>query len=540
MIPGYDPIATAGTCTYDEKAGEQIIRFFGMHIRHAKGALAGECIQLEPWQQAIWANAFGWKRPDGTRRYREIFIFVPRKNGKTTQLGGLINYMLFCDGEKGAEIYSAACDADQAALVYEQAKSMCLSDPELSSRGKIHKSYKSITFEKVGNFYRPLSADADTKHGFNSHCVVIDELHAMPEPKGRELVDVLVTSTGSRRQPMIVYITTSDYERKSICNEKYQYACKVRDGIIHDQAFLPVIYEASRKDDWKSIEVWRKANPNFGISISEEYFERECKKAQEISSYENVFKRLHLNIRTEQNIRWIPIEKWNACGWEIDKESLKGKPCMAGLDLSTTTDISALVLLFRIVFERLGENGIEKEQKYIALPFFWAPRERARERQNRDHVPYLQWSEEGLIELTPGDVVDYDIIRARINELNKIYNIREIAIDRWNATQITTQLTGDGFKVVPFGQGYASMSAPMKELEKIVVGQSLIHGGHPVLLWMASNVGAELDAAGNIKPSKEKSTEKIDGIVALIMALGREMVSPALESVYKKRGILFL
>jgi phage terminase large subunit-like protein len=336
-----------------------------------------------------------------------------------------------------------------------------------------------------------------------------------------------MTSTGARRQPLIIHITTADFDRPSICNEKYDYACKVRDGIIHDPAFLPVIYEADRDDDWTNPEVWAKANPNLGISVSLQYLERECRRAQETPSYENTFKRLHLNMKTQQDVRWLGMEAWDACGEEAIEESvLEGQECFAGLDLSTTTDISAFVLAFQ------DEEGV-----LTVLPRFWIPEDSALKRERRDRVPYVDWARQGLIETTPGNVIDYDRIRTHINDIKDRFKITEIAIDRWNATQLATQLQGDGFEVVAFGQGFKDMTAPTKELEKLVMSGKLRHAGHPVLRWMASNVAVETDAAGNLKPSKKKSTERIDGIVALVMALGRLMVTPIETSVYNTRGL---
>lgn len=522
-IPGYDPFASAGECEFDARAAQDAIDFFRLCLTHVKGEKARQPFLLEPWEQAIVANLFGWKRPGGSRRYREAFIFVARKNGKTTFAAGLVHLVAFTDGEPGAELYSAGADRDQARLVFAQAKGMIENDPDLRARATVY--HNAITYPDGGS-YKAISAEAFTKFGFNTHFAVIDELHAQPN---RELVDVLITSTGARRQPLIVHITTSDYDREgSICNEKYEYACRVRDGIIDDPSFLPVIYEATEADDWTKISTWRKANPNLGVSLSVEYLRRECLRAQETPTYENTFKRLHLNIKTRTDVKWLAMDKWDSCGGDLDPGELAGQACYAGLDLASTTDIAALVLLFPGV-----GNAV--------LPFFWVPAESARIRERRDRVPYETWARQGLIEMTEGNVIDYDVIRRRINELGELYNIREIAVDRWNAQQIITQLDGDGFEVVPFGQGYASLSGPSKELEKLVLSCDLRHGGHPVLRWMASNVMAETDAAGNIKPSKKKSREKIDGIVGLVMALGLAIVAePPQRSVYEDRGVIVI
>jgi phage terminase large subunit-like protein len=387
---------------------------------------------------------------------------------------------------------------------------------------------KSIVREADRSFLRCVSADADNKHGGNTHLAIIDELHVQPD---RDLVDVFQTSMASanRAQPLLILITTADFERASICNEKHDYASKVRDGVIDDPSFLPVIYEAARDEPWDDEATWRRANPNLGVSVSLEYLQRECKKAKEVPAYENTFRRLHLNQKTETDVRAIPMDRWDECGRiPVSARELEGAACYGGLDLSTTTDLSAFVLLFP------GEEG------YQVLPYFWAPREGARTRERRDRVPYEQWIKAGLITATEGDVIDYDVIRRDVNDLAQRFRITEVAADRWNATQILTQLAGDGLEVVSFGQGYQSMTAPTKELLALVTSRRLAHGGHPVLRWMASNMATESDAAGNLKPSKKKSTERIDGMVALIMALGRALFRDEDGSVYDDQGITFL
>jgi phage terminase large subunit-like protein len=526
LIPGYDPFKTAGACTFDAAAAQRAVGFFRDCLSFTAGQWKAAPFRLQPWQQAIVANIFGWKRPDGTRRYREAFVYVPRKNGKSELAGGLGCLLTFADGEPAAHVYCAAADREQARLVFNAARTMVLAEPELAGRAKLYTN--AILVESTGNVLKVVSAEAYTKHGFNAHGVIIDELHAQPN---RELVDVLTTSTGARRQPLIVHITTADFDRESICNEKHQYACKVRDGLVEDPAFLPVIYAAERDDDWTDPTVWAKANPNLGVSVSREYLERECRRAKETPSYENTFKRLHLNMPTQQDVRWLALEAWDSCGSEpVEEAMLHGRHCFAGLDLSTTTDVTALVLVLPD-----DDGGV------TLVPRFWIPADSARKRELRDHVPYETWVRQGLIEMTPGNVVDYGVVRSRIQELGQRFPIREIAVDPWNATHLCTQLQGDGFEVVTFGQGFKDMTAPSKEFEKLVVSRKLRHGGHPVLRWMAANVAVESDAAGNLKPSKKKSTERIDGIVAAIMGLGRAMVgATAFESVYETRGLLWI
>lgn len=530
IIPGYDPYRGADDYEFIAEAGAKAIDFFQQKLSHVKGELAGKAFLLEDWEQAIIANLFGWKhKKTGFRRYQESLIFVPRKNGKTPLCAGIVLYCLSEDGEPGAEIYGAASEYKQASLVFTHAWGMVRQEPYLDDKCKVFKGQsKSIEVGLPGDpdygIYRVISSDSLTAHGFNTHVAVVDELHTQPNG---DLVDALATSTGARRQPLIVYITTSDFEREgSVCNEKVDYAMKVKDGIIDEPTFLPVLYYAELDDDWTDEKVWEKANPNIDVSIKREYLRKACKRAQESPTFENEFKRLHLNIRTQQDVCWIPMDKWNACNGDVDLEILRGRVCFSGLDLSTTTDIAAKVSVFDL------------EKHLYVVPLFWCPKENAKKRQDRDGVPYLTWANQGLITLTEGNVIDYDVIRSDINKFNETYNIKEIAIDRWNATQLTTQLAGDGFDVIPFGQGFASMSAPSKEFEKLILACGLSHNGHPVLKWMASNAAAELDAAGNIKPSKKKSKEKIDGIVALIMAIARWAATINKVSIYETRGTL--
>jgi len=377
-----------------------------------------------------------------------------------------------------------------------------------------------------GSLFKPLSHDAESKHGFSTHAAIFDELHTY---RNNELIDTITTSLASREQPLMIYVTTSDFEREnSPCNERHDYASAVRDGALDDPEFLPVIYEATKEDDWKDPEVWKKANPNFGISVGEKFLASECKKAQNTPSYQNTFKRLYLNIRTDQDIQWISMADWNKCNdASIDLRSLVGQPCYTGVDLAATTDLCAVVHLFPTM-------------DWTCLCRFFVPRLSAEKRKEKNRVKYLEWAEQGFLELTSGNVVDYEVIRESIRTDATLYDVQEIAIDRWNSTQMQTWLTDDGFDVVPYGQGFASMSAPTKELEKRAISGDLNHMDNPVLRWCVNNVSIEEDAAGNIKPSKGKSTEKIDGAVALIMAIGRAMCSNTQTSVYEERGLVVI
>lgn len=517
-IPGYDPMRDAGDCRLDIKTAAFAISFFEEILVHVKGDdFAGKHFLLGNWEKAIIGNLFGWKKPDGMRRYREAFIFVPRKNGKSTLIAGLVLFIFFCDDEAGAEIYSAAADRDQASLVFDIARSMVQAEPEMLKRCRIYR--KAISIDSMGICYKPVSSEVKTKHGYNAHAVVVDELHAQPN---RELVDALMTSTGSRRQPLVVHITTAGWDKLSICYEKYDYACKVRDGIFKDASFLPVVYEAKPTDDWTSEDIWKKANPNYGVSLKPDYIKRECERAIEQPTYENTFKRLHLNIWTSSETKWFRTESWLACGGDrITGGDLAGRICYGGLDLASTKDLAALVLVFP------REDGA-----YDVLAYCFSPQETAQKKEKEDKVPYLTWAKQGYIDLTPGTRIDYDFIQKKIIDISKKFVIIDIGYDRWNAEHLVKELSDEGFSMVEFQQGYKSLSPASKQLEIFVEQRRIRHGNNPVLNWAADNVMIEIDAAENIKPSKKKSTQRIDPIVALVMAIGRAMVAAVKESVY--------
>ena len=521
-----DERAAMNGCRFDIRAAEHVVKFFETFLRHSEGKWAGNPFILIDWQKTdLLMPLFGWLRADGTRRFRHAYVEIPKKNGKSAIGSGVSLYLLTADNEPGAEVYAAAADRDQASIVFDGAKRMVEASPELSSRLDIIDSRKTIAYLGMKSKFQALSADVPTKEGLKIHGLIFDELHAQ---KTRRLWDTLRYGGAAREQPLDISITTAGFDKNSICWEQRDYATKVLDGIIGDDSFFAYIRAAGPEDDWTARDTWYKANPSLGIILSEDEFAQACKEAQESPVKENSFKRYRLNIWTEQSVRWLSMDKWDLCAEPVDAGLLSGKECFGALDLASTTDIAALGLLFR--------NG----SRYSVLPYFWIPEENATRRERKDRVPYLTWAKQGFIELTPGNVIDYDLIRKRINELGDLFNIKEIAVDRWNAAQITTQLEGDGFTMVPFGQGFASMSSPTKELEAVVLGQRLAHGGNPVLRWMASNVAVKEDAAGNLKPDKEKSIEKIDGIVALIMALDRSSRHGEKKSGYEERGIRFV
>lgn len=522
----------ADGCYYDAAAADRVIKFFSRYLVHAKGEWAGQPMELSLWQEYHTRNMFGWKRSDGTRVFRTVYIEVPRKNGKSTWIAGLGLYLLSADREMGAEIYSAAADAQQAAIVFDTAKGMVVGNADMRARCKPMR--RVIVVHALGASYKVLTADVNTKHGFNSHGVLFDELHTQPN---RELWDVLTTSTGSRKQPMVIAITTAGFDRNSICWEMHEHARKVAQNIIEDGQTYPIIYGSGPEDNWKDPLVWRAANPNLGISISEKYLADACQLAVNNPSFENTFRRLHLNQWTSQETRWIPMKAWDATPGEVVYEDLLGKECYGGLDLASSIDIAALDLIFpKKVETETGRITIFKN-----LSFFWIPEDNIEERC-KGGVRYDLWVKQGLIRTTPGNIIDFDFIVRDIAQLMAKFKILEVAYDRWGAAKITNDLQELGLTIVPFGQGFGSMSAPSKELLRLVLAKQFHHGANPVMRWMADNVIVRQDPAGNIKPDKSKSSNKIDGIVATIMALDRAVRKEGSTgpSIYEKRGLLQL
>lgn len=490
---------------FDKELAQRAIDWFPRYLTHTKGRWAGSPFFLLPWQKDVVGRLFGTIRDDGSRQYKYVYIEIPKKNGKSELGAGIALRLLFADNEPGAEIYSAAADRDQAAIVFNVAADMVRNNPVLLSRCKIIDSTKRIVHNN-GGIYRVLSSDAHTKHGYNPHGVIFDELHAQPN---RELWDVLTAGAGdARRQPVFFAITTAGHDRHSICWEQHDYARKVRDGIVDDPSFLAVLYGADDEDDWTDEKVWKKCNPSLGETIALDSIREFCRKAQETPALENTFRQLRLNQWVKQESRFLPMKHWDACPPIEDLDGMEGEELYAGLDLASTTDIAAFVALHR------NDDGT-----FDVFPSFWIPKDSLRERTKHDAELYGRWIDSGTMYVTPGNVIDYKAIREKIREIGEQYLVKQIAYDRWNASQLVQDLEDDGATMVPFGQGFASMSAPTKELLNLVLAHKIRHNGNPVLRWMADNMVVEKDAAGNLKPNKAKSTEKIDGIVAMIMAL---------------------
>jgi phage terminase large subunit-like protein len=451
---------------------------------------------------------------------------VARKNGKTTLAAGIGLFLLTADNEAGAEIYSAATKRDQARISHDAATQMVKASPHLRTMVKVYRDNLHVV--DTASKFEPLGRDADSMDGLNVHGALVDEVHAH---KNRDVWDVLETATGARRQPLMLGITTSGYDRQSLCFTMHEYTQKVLDEVIEDDSWFGTIYTIDEGDDWADESLWPKANPNLGVSKKRDDMRRKAKRAAEMPSALNAFLRLELDVWTQAETKWVPREHWDACSTAVDADGLRGRTCYGGLDLASTTDIAAFVLVFPPQAE---------EDAYQVLCRFWIPEEAMRERSRRDRVPYAAWVRQGYTEATPGNVIDYEWITHQIDQDMQAYDILEIAFDRWGAAQIQTQLMdmgGDDF-LVQFGQGYRSMSPPMKELEKLILSHRLAHGNHPTLTWMADNLVVRTDPAGNIKPDREKSTEKIDGMVAMVMALDRALRhEPAKRSVYEDRGL---
>lgn len=510
---------------YDKKAAERAVSFFPDCIQHVKGSMAGKPFHLEPWQQAMIREIFGWKRQDGSRRYRKIYCEIPRKNGKSTFAAGVALYLLLCDKEYGAEIYSAASTRDQAALVYGMAASMLRGSPELIKHVSIRDSVKRILHKKSDSFYRAISADAEGAHGFNAHGIIFDEVHTQ---QTRDLWDVLDTSTGARSQPLTLAITTAGYDRSSICWELHQYAKGVQDGSIVDDSFLPVLYSAELEDDWRSEETWKKANPCLGVAVTLDYLTEQCKRAEENPAFENTFRRLHLNQWTEQEKRVIPMISWDKCKREFSEADMYGRPCFGGLDLSSTRDATAFVLVFP-----------EPAGGFKVLPHFWIPKENVDRQAGADKRQLQNYAMQGHIELTDGNEIDVFYLASRIYEICQQYDVQYVGYDPWNSTGVIQAMISNGLPenvLMKMPQSFSTYNEPFKRLLASVENQKFEHNGNNVLRWMAGNVASKEDPSGNIRPDKGKSADKIDGICAMLMGLALSIAYSATERAYATEG----
>jgi phage terminase large subunit-like protein len=490
-----------------DEGSERAFRFINL-LKHTKGKFAHEPFNLRPWQEHdIIRPLFSTDPKTGLRRYRTSLLMLPRKNGKSEIAAAIALYGLLADNEAGAEVYSAAADRDQASLVFNVAAQMVRAEPKLDAICDIIDSQKRIVHRKSGSFYRAISSEAYTKHGFNASMIIADELHAWPN---RELWDVLTTSQGARSQPLAFAISTAGYDRHSILWELYSHAKNVKENPEIDPTFLPIIYEMDKDADWTDEREWHKCNPALGDFRSLEEMRVMAARAKAIPAQENTFRRLYGNQWTEQAERWIPMPLWDACGEDIDWTDFRGRRCFVGMDLSSTRDLTALVAVFP-----------DDDGGFDVLPLFFVPADNIRERENRDRVPYGQWVKDGKIIQTPGNVVDYASVRAAIHEWAERFEIVEIAYDSWNAHDLIPRLVADGFKCERVGQGIAAQTSATKLLEKAIVSKTMRHDRHPVLRWNIGNAAVEQDHAGNLVVSKKVSTEKIDGVRAMTNGVER-------------------
>jgi phage terminase large subunit-like protein len=516
---------------FDESEAQRAVDFIQTLCCHTKGRWAGVRFSLIPWQEQLTREIFGTKKDNGFRQINTVYCEVPKKNGKSEFAAAIALQGLVSDREQMGEVYSAATDKDQAGIVFHTAAEMVRKNILLRQRIKIIDSRKRMVDLKSGSIYQALSRETYTKHGLNPSRIVFDELHALPT---RELWDILVEGTDTARDQQLIFaITTAGvYDPLSICWEVREYARQVEEGIIEDPSFHSVIYSAGKDEDWTDEDVWRRVNPSLGhifdIDKVREYYE----KVKSSPARQNNFRRYRLNQWVNQISRWLDMDAWEACGGRIVKKDLIGRECYAGLDLSSSIDLTAFVLVF---------PPVKRRERWKILPFFFVPEDRMAERAQRDRVPYPLWARAKLINATPGNVIDYDFVKKTVLEAGNLYKIREIAFDPWGAAKLTTDLANEGFEMVEHRQGFKSMSPPMKELEKMTLNREFSHGGHKVLRWCADNLTVSIDAAENLKPDKAKARERIDGMVALVMALGRAVVAQrAAESEYERRGLVVI
>ncbi len=516
------------TSHYDKAKADRAVKFIE-NLCHTKGKWAGKRFWLLPWQEQLIRDIFGIVKPDGYRQFRTAFVEICKKVGKSELAAAVALYLLYADNEPSAEVYGAAADRQQASIVFDVARQMVEMSPALLKRSKLMTATKRIVNYGNSGYYQVLSAEVGGKHGFSVSGLVFDEIHTQPN---RQLYDVLTKgSSDARQNPLHFIITTAGTDRHSIAYELHTKAVDILEGRRVDPTFYPVVYGLKDDEDWEDEANWYKVNPSLGYTVDIERLRDAYREAKQNPADEITFKWLRMNMWVSSTVAWIPDAIFMKGNEEIDLAALEGRDCYGGLDLSSTGDITALVLMF---------PPRDEDEKYILLPFFWVPEETIPQRVKAASVPYDIWERQGYLLSTEGNVIHYDFIEKFINDLAEKYHIVEIAVDRWNATQMIQNLEGDGFTMVPFGQGFASMSGPTKDFYRLLMEGQIIHGGHPVLRWMAGNVVVDTDPAGNIKVTKAKSKEKIDGIVAAIMALDRcirNQTEPQ-GSVYDERGLL--
>lgn len=499
---------------FDKAKADAAVEFFPRFLCFVEGEWAGKPFHLSDWQAHHTRQIFGWRqRKDGYRRYRFVRGWLPRKNGKSTWFAGLGHLMTVGDGEAGAQVYSHALDKNQASILFDMAARMASLSPALTDLYEATKTGLFCPAMMAG--FRALSGEAYGKHGLSPHCSIGDEAHAWKDGK---LHTFLIQGMGSRRQPLDMTISTAG-EIKTYGHELYETSKRIFDDPSLDEQTYSFIYEAGKDDDWTDEDVWAKANPNLNVSLKMEFLRTECKRALQTPRLENDFKRYHLNLWVNQAKRWFPMHRWaentaepnNTKLWKTlaDRFKTKDRPAFLGLDLGATSDITAAVWAFPS-----PDGG-----RMTIVPRFWVPEDVVKERDS-PRTPYRRWVDDKALLTTPGNVTDYDFIEHSIIEDATAFGCTGLAYDPWNATQVAVHLQQEGLPCTEFRQGFGSMAAPSKEIERLFLSGQLEHGNHPVLEWMFGNATYRKDPAGNIKPDKERAAEKIDGVVASIMAVG--------------------
>jgi phage terminase large subunit-like protein len=521
----YRDLAEAGQrdLVFRPEMAAHVIKFYPKHCKHSEGEWQGRPIELSPWQAFWLAVEFGWYRVDGRRRFRTWYEEVARKNGKSTKLAGLGLYLFACDREGGAQVYTAATKLEQAKITHGQAVMMVNQDKGLRSLITAH--HDKLFIQGTANRFQPLGADAKTQDGLNVHGAIIDELHAHPN---RDLWDVLDTARGARRNSIMHAITTAGFNQEgSICLEQRAYLIQILEGVegFDDDSYGGVIYTLDPDDDWRDESNWIKANPGLGVSVFLDDLRSAAKKAAGVPAALFNFLTKRLNIWTQQVNSWLSLDDWDKGSRPIDLDRLKGRRCYGGLDLSSRTDLTAWVLIF---------PPDETEKDWIVLPRFFVPEDNMQLRERKDRVPYKAWARQGLLTPTPGNVVDQEMIRVQILEDAEQFDLVQIGFDDWNATKLVSELMDAGLDLVSIRQNFGDMTEPTKELEALAMSGQLVHGGHAVLRWCAGNVVVLRDTNDNYRPAKNKSRERIDGVVALIMALARAMSGDHVESFWEK------
>lgn len=509
---------------FDAEAAERPIIFFEQYLRHFEGRFAGKPFLLLDWQKELLREIFGWKRKsNGYRRYRTAYIEVARKNGKSALCAGILLYLLCADGEPGAQVFSVACNTDQASITFSGAKKMLQASPRLSKR--LDDKRNQIIHPKSQSFCRPLSGESVGSHGKNIHGLVIDEFHEWLGPGAAYLYEALTTSFGARTQPLTVIITTAGKtSEESLCLEMHRKSLRYQRGEVKagdatfDDTFFSRVFAADQDDAWDDERSWRKANPSLGETVTFDYLRIECAKAKESASKENTFRQLYLCQWTEQTTRWLSLEKFDARTAPIEPEDYEGQPCFIGLDLSTSYDFAAAVELY------------PAGRTWLLVPRLYIPKATARKRYTEDGTPIPDWIEQGFVVGMETETVDYDQIEADL--LAKSSQIKEVAFDPYNATALTNHLERAGIITVPVHQTFLGMSAAAKEFERRLTAGTITIAENPALRWMAANVEIESDRHGNIRPVKPRRRgsyagtrlHSIDGIVAAIIAVRRAML----------------